>query len=362
MREERTHEAASQDAEPVAALHTLRVERRDRVPGGVRRKAPRGTVGRDDRRDVSSAGGECGGVRRLLLAALGEGAQIAGVRKGSAQLVLGQLVVFVRAQGVEGQQVPHAAVVGQGAQPDLHPSGGHVHPPEERLHVAGEPRRDVLGRGTPGGREQGGHPRPARRAPRERVEREAQRVQVDDGVGGQAQDDGLVGVEGLLADRLDTDVVLGAARSNILCVRVKTMEILLDPEDEHWRTGKRGAGLSIVPNGYARTGDHRYLHRLVTGAKAGECVDHKNRNRLDNRRENLRLCTHAENCRNQGLKRNNTSGYKGIRKAGNRWVAQLSIDGKNKYVGIADSRQAAHELYMTAALRLPCADFVTDGK
>lgn len=40
------------------------------------------------------------------------------------------------------------------------------------------------------------------------------------------------------------------------------------------------------------------LHRIVMDAKPGELVDHKNQNPLDNRRENLRLCTRKQNAAN----------------------------------------------------------------
>ncbi|HET9684589.1 MAG TPA: HNH endonuclease, partial [Gemmatimonadaceae bacterium] len=54
------------------------------------------------------------------------------------------------------------------------------------------------------------------------------------------------------------------------------------------------------------------LHRLITGAPEDQYVDHANRNRADNRRENLRVCTPAQNSENKTLSRRNTSGVTGV--------------------------------------------------
>lgn len=67
--------------------------------------------------------------------------------------------------------------------------------------------------------------------------------------------------------------------------------------------------------GYVRVSvAHRsmYLHRLLTGCPRGLEVDHINGDPLDNRMSNLRVCTKAENRRNLGLSKRNTSGYKGV--------------------------------------------------
>ncbi|MAU10628.1 MAG: hypothetical protein CL607_17990 [Anaerolineaceae bacterium] len=66
----------------------------------------------------------------------------------------------------------------------------------------------------------------------------------------------------------------------------------------------------VTQNGHHRT---LYMHRLILKLALGIQVDHINRNRLDNRRENLRFATRSQNQANKGLPTNNTSQYKGIR-------------------------------------------------
>jgi len=69
-----------------------------------------------------------------------------------------------------------------------------------------------------------------------------------------------------------------------------------------------------------------------------ELVDHINGNKLDNRRENLRLCTRAVNNANRHSRHPlNISGYRGVfrenRAINWKWTAQVSINGKNKRLG-----------------------------
>jgi hypothetical protein len=96
------------------------------------------------------------------------------------------------------------------------------------------------------------------------------------------------------------------------------------------------------------------LHRVVMNAPTGLEVDHINGNRLDNRKQNLRLCTKAENGRNRPANRNNTSGYKGVTfKKGNTkkpWCAQIKVNKKRIYLGSFETPQAAYEKYKSAAL------------
>lgn len=63
--------------------------------------------------------------------------------------------------------------------------------------------------------------------------------------------------------------------------------------------------------------------------------DHHNRNKLDNRGENLVKCTQQENVRNKSMQSNNTSGIIGVSwdKNRNKWLAHITISKKIKNIG-----------------------------
>ena len=96
------------------------------------------------------------------------------------------------------------------------------------------------------------------------------------------------------------------------------------------------------------------LHRVIIKTPKGMEVDHINGNKLDNRKENLRICTHSENMKNTKIKRvNNTSGYKGVSKHRNKWVTMISNTlGDTEYVGIFQNKiDAAHAYDIEAKKR-----------
>lgn len=91
---------------------------------------------------------------------------------------------------------------------------------------------------------------------------------------------------------------------------------------------------SVDVNGYmaARehiTGKNVHMHKILVNY---EIVNHKNRIRKDNRKDNLRNATILENSRNRGLQSNNTHNVTGVyyRKERNSWYAQITINGKTK--------------------------------
>lgn len=126
---------------------------------------------------------------------------------------------------------------------------------------------------------------------------------------------------------------------------------------------------SLTQHGYARAniyegrdGDkykykYIYLHQLVMGKPPdGLVIDHINRNKLDNRRENLRFCKQINNAHNKTT----SSGYKGVHyqkkyakySTGKPWVAQITHNYKTKHLGSFASPEEAARAYNKAAIEL----------
>ena len=77
------------------------------------------------------------------------------------------------------------------------------------------------------------------------------------------------------------------------------------------------------------------LHRFIMGEPEGLVVDHINGNKQDNRRCNLRICTHQDNTRNAQLSKNNTSGRTGVsfRKDRDAYRAYIMVDRTYIHLG-----------------------------
>lgn len=111
-----------------------------------------------------------------------------------------------------------------------------------------------------------------------------------------------------------------------------------------WHFDGKYAATNTVVNGKRKK---IRMHRLLLDAPSGLDIDHINGDRLDNRLTNLRVCTRSQNLRNQGLRSNNSSGYRGITyyKPYKKWAAQIYIDGKNKRIGYFDDLASAVDAY-----------------
>lgn len=92
------------------------------------------------------------------------------------------------------------------------------------------------------------------------------------------------------------------------------------------------------------------LHKLITGTNKTQIIDHINRNRLDNRKSNLRICTNQENSFNSKLSKNNKSGIKGVywNKEKLKWEARIFINNKGKFLGYFNDKESAYQKRLDA--------------
>lgn len=113
---------------------------------------------------------------------------------------------------------------------------------------------------------------------------------------------------------------------------------------------------TVGTHGYATHGAGKnqiLLHRLLMGLTGAETVDHINRNKLDNRRSNLRVCTMAQNSMNKDRLDYGQNPYKGICKTRQgTWQAQITHKGNQIYLGCYHDPVDAAKAYDTAARRL----------
>lgn len=122
-----------------------------------------------------------------------------------------------------------------------------------------------------------------------------------------------------------------------------------------WRLHRKEAGKSTAYVSRDEGGHTIKLHTHLMGAQPeGMVIDHINGDGLDNRRENLRVCTHAQNSRNSkkhGAPGQASSPFKGVTRDESRekWTAKISVDGKTMNLGRFDSETAAALAYDEAA-------------
>lgn len=111
----------------------------------------------------------------------------------------------------------------------------------------------------------------------------------------------------------------------------------------------------IDSNGYPMTYTARSktLHKHLFGKQQkGFVIDHINRNKLDNRYENLRVITAKENSYNRTKSNNSNNKYKGVIKRGNKYVASISKDGKRHEIGGFETEEDAANAYDMMAQEL----------
>lgn len=128
---------------------------------------------------------------------------------------------------------------------------------------------------------------------------------------------------------------------------------------------------SLDNSGYARTRSpiSISMHKLIMSASDDDIVDHKDHNRLNNKKENLRICTQSQNEMNKSIQSNNSSGFAGVYQTkGGLWATQIKINGETIPVATSSSfekavkiRKEAEEKYFGEhSLFNTCEDILND--
>lgn len=91
------------------------------------------------------------------------------------------------------------------------------------------------------------------------------------------------------------------------------------------------------------------MHReILSLGKGDSIIDHINGNGLDNRRRNLRCCTHRQNCQNRHSARTSIHPGVSFEKQTYMWKAQMQTNGVNKNLGRFELEEDAAEAYIKA--------------
>lgn len=102
-------------------------------------------------------------------------------------------------------------------------------------------------------------------------------------------------------------------------------------------------------NGYVTSGGRIYMHRLIMNAPKGALVDHINRDRLDNRRTNLRFATAQQQSVNSNPRPARVP-YKGVSLHYGKYAARITVNGELRLLGSHDTAEAAARAYDEVAL------------
>lgn len=129
---------------------------------------------------------------------------------------------------------------------------------------------------------------------------------------------------------------------------------LVDDEDFDWVQKHNWV---ITKAGYVglSNGDGSFgvlLHRAILRAKSNEIVDHKDGNKLNNQKCNIRICTKSQNQMNRGVSKKKSIRYKGVYASGKKFTSYICMNGIVYYLGTFDNKIDAAKAYNDMATKL----------
>lgn len=110
-----------------------------------------------------------------------------------------------------------------------------------------------------------------------------------------------------------------------------------------------------------KNGESMSMHKMIMGPPPkGFTWDHKDRNGLNNQKNNLRIATKSQQGQNSIRGNSGISSYRGVsfNKSKGKWFASIKIDGKNHHLGYTFSELEAAKLYNEAAIKLHDPEFL----
>lgn len=126
------------------------------------------------------------------------------------------------------------------------------------------------------------------------------------------------------------------------------MHVKIDDEDFELVTRRKWKAHKSSTNFYARHNirvDGKYknvlMHRMIMKAPIHLQVHHINGDTLDNQKLNLQFCTNKENHASTRRIKPHSSKYRGVSKFGEKWVARMMVDYKNKHLGLFETEKEA---------------------
>ncbi len=126
----------------------------------------------------------------------------------------------------------------------------------------------------------------------------------------------------------------------------------VSPEDYEWAMQVKWTAQKHGNTWYA-VHNKQLMHRSIAvrkGLPPSPEYDHENHCGTDNRRENIRLCTHTQNMGNRRKQLNTSSRFKGVSKKGrNKWRARIEVNGKAISLGSFTIEEDAAAAYAEAA-------------